>query len=63
MSKTSKHIKSFFEKGRVICTDRQLFRSVLEVLNKEHAMFVEECQRENILRIDHRNLIIELIVL
>jgi hypothetical protein len=67
---SSKYIKSFFEKGRIIVNEKnrnfsenkKMFKSILIELHTEHQKFVEECTRENILMIDHQNLIIELIL-
>lgn len=64
----SPYIKSFFEKGRVVFNDesvaqnRQLFKSVLIELHTQHSKFIQECNKENILKIDHKNLIIELVL-
>lgn len=67
---SSFYIKSFFEKGRIVINDKtknmsqreRLFRSVLLQLQTEHNKFMEECTRENILKIDHQNLIIEVVL-
>lgn len=66
----STYIQSFFEKGRIVFNDKshnkaqkkKLFTSVLVELEKEHKQFLKECNRENILKIDHQNLIIELVL-
>lgn len=67
---SSFYIKSFFEKGRIVINDKtkntsqkkRLFRSVLLKLHTEHNKFMDECTKENILKIDHQNLIIELVL-
>lgn len=66
----SKYVKAFFEKGRILVNEenkngienRKMFKSVLIELHREHEKFVQECTRENILKIDHKNLIIELVL-
>jgi len=66
---TSNYIKSFFERGRIIINEKtiaenkRMFKSVLIKLNTEHEKFVQECTKENILKIDHKNMIIEVVVL
>lgn len=64
------YLKSFFEKGRVIFNDKtknlaqnkRLFRSVLVQLQTDHPEFTQEFIKENKLKIDHQNLIIELVL-
>lgn len=66
---TTSYLKLFFEKGKIIFNDqnkvqnKKLFNSVLKELHAQHPQFIEQCTRENILRIDDQLLIIELTTL
>jgi len=70
MPTSSHYIKAFFERGRVVFNDKtrnkkqnkKLFNSVLVELHVNHPQFIENCTKENILKIDEKNLIIELIL-
>lgn len=71
MSHVTNYIEKFFTKGKIVVrhpekksfeADQKLFDSVLVRLNIEHPRFVETCLDQNILKIDNKNLIIELIV-
>jgi len=69
MNSSATYIKSFLEKGKIVINDKhrnfadkkKLFHSVLMQLHLEHPRLVEECTSERILKIDHKNLIIEIV--
>lgn len=63
------YLKLFFERGKIVFNhatnieeNKRMFRSVLIQLHVDHPKFVTECTSENILKIDDKNLIIELVM-
>jgi hypothetical protein len=68
MQSSASYLKSFLEKGKIVVSDRyvnfeekrKIFHSVLMQLHLEHPRLVEECTIEKTLKIDHKNLIIEI---
>lgn len=71
MSNATNYINKFFSCGKIVVrdiekktvdADKKLFESILAKLHIEHPKFIETCLNENIINIDNKNLIIELIL-